>query len=71
MPFYEEFVSSFSIVFFVGVTRPIVKSGMLIVLGVSEVSEELWKSQILGHYLGQQNINWNLIPESYHIRYQY
>ena len=34
--FSEELVSTFSIVFFVGVKRQIVKSGMLFVLGVSE-----------------------------------
>ena len=36
MFFSEEFVSAFSMVFFVGVTRPIIKSEMLFVLGVSE-----------------------------------
>ena len=36
MYFSEEFVFEFSMVFFVGVMRPIVKSGMLFVLGVSE-----------------------------------
>ena len=36
MFFSEEFVSAFSMAFFVGVTRPIVKSGMFFVLGVSE-----------------------------------
>ena len=34
--FSEELVTAFSIVFLVGVKRPIVKSGMLFVLGVSE-----------------------------------
>ena len=36
MYFSEEFVFEFSMALFVGVMRPIVKSGMLFVLGVSE-----------------------------------
>ena len=47
MFFSEELVSAFCTVFFVGVKRPIDKSGMLFVLG-----EELRKSEILSHYLG-------------------
>ena len=55
MFFSEELVFAFCTVFFVGVKRPIAKSGMLFVLGVSEPfkeSEELRKSEMLSHYLG-------------------
>ena len=42
MFFSEKLVSAFSIVFFTGVKRPIVKSGMLFVLGVSEPFKGVW-----------------------------
>ena len=40
--FSDEFVSAFSMVFVVGVTRTVVKSGMLFVLGVSESFKGVW-----------------------------
>ena len=40
--FSDEFVSTFSMVFVVGVTRTVVKSGMLFVLGVSESFKDVW-----------------------------
>ena len=40
--FSEEFVSTFSMVFFFGFTRPIVKSEMFFVLDVSESFKGVW-----------------------------
>ena len=42
MYFSEGFVFAFSMVSFVGAMKPIVKSGMLFVLGFSESFKRVW-----------------------------
>ena len=42
MFFPKEFDSAFSMVFLVGVRRPIVKSGMSFILGVSDSFKGVW-----------------------------